>query len=354
MSGGSMKKQDATLDADELGESLLLPAAAVSRRDGDGGGSGGGRKWKKTYLDVLGVCCTAEVALVERLLAPVAGVRTVSVVVASRTVVVDHDSAVASESLIGKPPPSSFLAAINPTQILAQNSHGIRSTSSSPEPVEALNKAGLEASVRAYGSSGVISRWPSMYIVASGILLMASFLKWLVPPMQYLALAAACAGAPPMLRRGFAAASRLSLDINVLMLIAVTGAVALGDYMEAGAIVFLFTTAEWLETLACTKASAGMSSLMGMLPAKVVLAGTGEVVSLRDVHVGAVVAVRAGEIVPVDGVVVDGQSEVDESSLTGETFPVPKQLHSEVWAGTLNTDGKYNLTHTLTFRIHAT
>ncbi|KAL5197005.1 hypothetical protein ABZP36_000517 [Zizania latifolia] len=307
MAGGGVKRKGVTLDADEIGESLLLPAAAVvSRRDGDdGGGSGGERKWKKTYLDVLGVCCSAEVALVERLLAPLAGVRTVSVVVASRTVVVEHDSAAASESLI----------------------------------VEALNKAGLEASVRAYGSSGVISRWPSMYIVASGVLLVASFFKLLVPPMQYLALAAACAGAPPMLRRGFAAASRLSLDINVLMLIAVTGAVALGDYMEAGAIVFLFTTAEWLETLACTKASAGMSSLMGMLPAKVVLAGTGEVVSLRDVHVGAVVAVRAGEIVPVDGVVVDGQSEVDESSLTGETFPVPKQLHSEVWAGTLNTDG---------------
>jgi Cd2+/Zn2+-exporting ATPase len=56
-----------------------------------------------------------------------------------------------------------------------------------------------------------------------------------------------------MLLRGFAAASRLTLDINILMLIAVAGAVALRDYTEAGAIVFLFTTAEWLETLACTK-----------------------------------------------------------------------------------------------------
>uniref|UniRef100_A0A0E0Q5X1 P-type ATPase A domain-containing protein n=1 Tax=Oryza rufipogon TaxID=4529 RepID=A0A0E0Q5X1_ORYRU len=123
------------------------------------------------------------------------------------------------------------------------------------------------------------------------------------------------------------------------MLIAVAGALCLGDYTEAGAIVFLFTTAEWLETLACTKASAGMSSLMGMLPVKAVIATTGEVVSVRDVRVGDVVAVRAGEIVPVDGVVVDGQSEVDERSLTGESFPVPKQPHSEVWAGTMNFDG---------------
>ncbi|CAM0909429.1 unnamed protein product [Alopecurus aequalis] len=277
-----------------LEESLLPEEAAAARG-----------KWEKTYLDVLGVCCSAEVALVERLLEPLDGVRAVSVVVPSRTVVVEHDPAAVSQSRI----------------------------------VKVLNGAGLEASVRAYGSSGIISRWPSPYIVACGVLLLASCFRWLLPPLQWLALGAACAGAPPMLLRGFAAASRLTLDINILMLIAVAGAVALEDYTEAGVIVFLFTTAEWLETLACTKASAGMSSLMSMIPPKAVLAETGQVVNVRDIGVGAVVAVRAGEVVPVDGVVVDGQSEVDERSLTGESYPVPKQPQSEVWAGTLNLDG---------------
>ncbi|KAL6639010.1 hypothetical protein ACP70R_022740 [Stipagrostis hirtigluma subsp. patula] len=297
MGGG--KRLAVVPEAAEVKE-LLLPAP--------GSGDGGRKriKWEKTYLDVLGVCCSAEVALVERLLAPLAGVRAVSVVVPSRTVVVEHDPAAVSQSHI----------------------------------VSALNKAGLEASVRAYGSSGgVVGRRPSPYTVACGALLVASFFAPLLPPLRWLALAAACAGAPPLLLRGLAAASRLALDINVLMLVAVAGAAALGDFREAGAIVFLFTTAEWLETLACTKASAGMSSLMSMIPPKVVLAETGEVVSVRDVTVGAVVAVRAGEVVPVDGVVVDGQSEVDESSLTGESLPVPKQPPSEVWAGTLNLDG---------------
>ena len=218
--------------------------------------------------------------------------------------------------------------------------------------MKALNKAGLEASVRAYGSSGVVAgRWPSPYVLASGALLLASFLAPLLPPLRWLALAAACAGAPPMLLRAFAAATGLALDINVLMVVAVAGAAALGDYAEAGAIVFLFTAAEWLEALACAKAGSGMSSLMSTIPPRVVLAATGEVVGLRDVEVGAVVAVRAGEVVPVDGVVVDGQSEVDESSLTGESFPVPKQPPAEVWAGTMNLDGKrLHLFFSYTFR----
>nr|QUS52893.1 heavy metal ATPase 3 [Zea mays] len=282
-------------------ERLLPPPPARSADAGAGGAKSG--KWEKTYLDVLGVCCSAEVALVERLLKPIDGVRAVTVVVPSRTVIVEHDLAAVSQSHI----------------------------------VKALNKAGLEASVRAYGSSGVVARWPSPYTVASGALLLASLFAPLLPSLRWLALAAACAGAPPMVLRALAAG--LALDINALMLVAVAGAAALGDYAEAGAIVFLFTTAEWLETLACTKASAGMSSLMSMVPPTVVLAQTGEVVGVRDVGVGAVVAVRAGEVVPVDGVVVDGQSEVDESSLTGESFPVPKQPQAEVWAGTMNLDG---------------
>ncbi|PWZ38731.1 hypothetical protein Zm00014a_038724 [Zea mays] len=285
-------------------ERLLLPPPPA--RSGDAGAGGAKRgKWEKTYLDVLGVCCSAEVALVERLLKPIDGVRAVTVVVPSRT------------GAVGQRPAAG--------------------ASWRPNEMKALNKAGLEASVRAYGSSGVVARWPSPYTVGSGALLLASLFAPLLPSLRWLALAAACAGAPPMVLRALAAG--LALDINALMLVAVAGAAALGDYAEAGAIVFLFTTAEWLETLACTKASAGMSSLMSMVPPTVVLAQTGEVVGVRDVGVGAVVAVRAGEVVPVDGVVVDGQSEVDESSLTGESFPVPKQPQAEVWAGTMNLDG---------------
>jgi Cd2+/Zn2+-exporting ATPase len=88
-------------EAAEVEERLLPPPAAATSGDA---GAGGGRRgrWERTYLDVLGVCCSAEVALVERLLKPIDGVRAVTVVVPSRTVVVEHDPAAVSQSHIGK------------------------------------------------------------------------------------------------------------------------------------------------------------------------------------------------------------------------------------------------------------
>jgi len=104
MTGGAGRPAGAP-EAAEL-EERLLPLPSPGSGDADGGGGGGRRrgKWEKTYLDVLGVCCSAEVALVERLLSPIDGVRAVTVVVPSRTVIVEHDPAAVSPSHIGNRP----------------------------------------------------------------------------------------------------------------------------------------------------------------------------------------------------------------------------------------------------------
>ena len=86
-----------------------------------------------------------------------------------------------------------------------------------------------------------------------------------------------------------------------------------------------------------------MSSLMSMTPQKATVAETGEVVNVEDVKLNTILAVKAGEIIPVDGVVVEGTCEVDEKTLTGESFPVAKQKDSFVWAGTVNVNGRISL-----------
>ncbi|XP_062229726.1 cadmium/zinc-transporting ATPase HMA2-like isoform X2 [Phragmites australis] len=264
-------------------------------------------KSQKSYFDVLGICCPSEVPLVDKLLQPLPGVQKVTVIVPSRTVIVVHDA-----------------DTISPSQI-----------------VKVLNQAKLEASVRAYGSGTVKIRnkWPSPYVLFCGVFLVVSLFGHFWHPLKWFALVAAAAGLPPIVLRSISAARRLTLDVNILMLIAVSGAIALKDYSEAGFIVFLFTTAEWLETRASHKATAGMSSLMGMSPQKAVLVETGQVVAAQDVAIDTLIAVKAGEVIPIDGVVADGRSEVDESTLTGESFPVAKQPESHVWAGTINIDG---------------
>ncbi|KAK7265232.1 hypothetical protein RJT34_32848 [Clitoria ternatea] len=264
-----------------------------------------GKKLQKSYFDVMGLCCSSEVPLIENILRPLEGIKEVSVIVPSRTVIVVHDTLVISQLQI----------------------------------VKALNQARLEANARVYGDEKHQKKWPSPYSVASGMLLMLSLLKFVYHPFKYLALGAVAVGAYPIILKAFVSFRNLRLDINILMLIAVIGTIAMDDYLEAGTIVFLFSIAEWLESRASHKANAVMSSLMNIAPQKAVIAETGEVVDADEVKVNTILAVKAGEVIPIDGVVLDGTCEVDEKTLTGESFPVAKQKDSTVWAGTINLNG---------------
>lgn len=82
-----------------------------------------------------------------------------------------------------------------------------------------------------------------------------------------------------------------------------------------------------------------MSSLVSVVPQKAVLAETGEEMNADEVKLNTLLAVKAGEVIPIDGVVVEGDCEVDEKILTGESFPVTKQKDSFVWASTINLNG---------------
>ncbi|XP_044471994.1 putative inactive cadmium/zinc-transporting ATPase HMA3 [Mangifera indica] len=264
---------------------------------------------QKSYFDVLGLCCSSEVPLVENILKSLDGVKEVSVVVPTKTVIVVHDSLIISQLQI----------------------------------VKALNRARLEAHVRACGGKNYKKKWPSPYAVACGILLALSFFQYLCHPFRWMAVGAVAVGICPIILKGFAALRNLRLDVNILMLIAVIGTIAMNDYTEAGTIVFLFTIAEWLEARASHKATAVMSQLTSIAPRKAVIAETGEEVDAGEVKLNTVVAVKAGEIIPIDGIVVDGTCEVDEKTLTGESFPVAKQKDSSVWAGTINQNGYINV-----------
>ncbi len=142
-------------------------------------------------------------------------------------------------------------------------------------------------------------------------------------------------------RRTLAALRSRALDINVLMVIAVAGAIALGQYGEAASVVFLFAVAESLEAMTLERARTAIRSLMDLSPAEALVrdAGGERRVPVDAVAVGATVIVKPGDKIPLDGEVVAGESAVNQAPITGESLPVEKAAGDTVFAGTINGRG---------------
>lgn len=145
-------------------------------------------------------------------------------------------------------------------------------------------------------------------------------------------------GALRHLARGF-------LGVGLLMTIAAMGAVALGHIGEAAALAFLFSIAEALEDRAMDKAKHGLGSLLSLMPSttRVVRDGQDVTIEAKDVQIGDVLIIGAGERVATDGVVTTGRSMVDASAITGESIPLEVGPGTEVLAGSVNGGGSLTL-----------
>lgn len=131
------------------------------------------------------------------------------------------------------------------------------------------------------------------------------------------------------------------LDIDLLMVVAALGAAAIGAPFEGAMLLFLFSLSNALQDYAMERSSRAIHALMRLRPDNVLCEVDGEQQSLSvdEVDVGALIRLRSGDRVALDGSVVAGESSIDESSLTGESVPVLKQMGSTVYAGTVNVDG---------------
>ncbi len=180
---------------------------------------------------------------------------------------------------------------------------------------------------------------------ASGAALVAGSLVSLLDGPELLAtvlfaLAILAGGFLPA-RRAVAALGARTLDMNVLMTLAVVGAAIIGEWQEGAMVFFLFGIGNVLESRSLARTRRSIRDLMALAPPQVrVMRGTSEVaVPLAEAVVGDRVVVRPGERVPLDGVVRTGRSAFDEAPITGESVPVDKGPGDEVFAGSLNTSG---------------
>ncbi|WP_339104507.1 heavy metal translocating P-type ATPase [Haloterrigena salinisoli] len=152
---------------------------------------------------------------------------------------------------------------------------------------------------------------------------------------------AAVAGAP-ILRNGYYSARNRSLDIDFLMGIGILASVAAHHPFEGAMLAVLFSVAELLERFSMDRARDSLRELMDLSPDTATVKredGSEETVPADEVAVGDVVVVRPGEKIPADGVVLEGESAVDQSPITGESVPADKAAGDEVYAGTIPESG---------------
>ena len=151
-------------------------------------------------------------------------------------------------------------------------------------------------------------------------------------------------------KNGLIALKNLTLNMNSLMAVAVTGGVLIGAWPEAAMVMVLFQISESIEQLSMAKARRSIRDLMNVTPEKALVSqkdGTFASVAVEEVGPGALVRVSPGDRIPLDGRIVKGNTSIDQSSVTGESMPVEKAPGDTVWSGTVNR------THTIEMLVTA-
>lgn len=216
----------------------------------------------RTSLYVSGICCPSEVPIIERLLKPLPGVTDVAVNVTAKTTIVTHDNRTTDADLV---------LALNSASLGARIHSSLDENSDHRLPRWNVLLSGFLwalSMLSLLGKSddnGDDSHEP----VSSGSADMAANEETIWPwaeNLKWIAIAGIVVGWPPILKRAFGAMKTCVLDINMLMTLAVTGAIAIGDYVEGAAVVFLFALSEWLETRAGDRARAAIAAVLSMKP----------------------------------------------------------------------------------------
>jgi Zn2+/Cd2+-exporting ATPase len=268
----------------------------------------------QTTLQVAGMDCAEETRAIERALEPDPRVRAVQFNLIAGKVIVSHAPEVSPIELI-----------------------------------RAIESAGLEASLPEARPGDELSTRPqqarTVAVSISGLALMFGLiLQWSggTEALRVGAFALSIvSGGWFILPKAIRAARQLTLDMNVLMTVAVAGAAGIGEWAEGAAVAFLFALSELLESFSVARARRAIQSLLQLSPETAVVqseAGWREV-PVESVRPGELLLIKSGARVPLDGEVVSGRSTVNQAPITGESAPVEKEPGSFVFAGTINGPG---------------
>ncbi len=292
-----------------------------------------------TLYRVEGMDCAGCAAKIDTAVRRIPGVADVAVSASAGAMTVQHDATIDTGTIEKK------VAALGYTLILAAD--GAKRAEGQNHGAHDDGSAAETEGLHGHDHRPASGRWwrsrKGLLTIACGAALVGAYgLGKLIPPIApYAFVAAMLVGLVPIARRAAAAAlAGTPSSIEMLMTIAAVGAVFINAAEEAATVVFLFLVGELLEGVAAGKARASIQSLTSLVPKTALLEERGQTreVPAESLEVGAVILVRPGERIPADGVVVSGDSAVDEAPVTGESTPVRKGVDAKVLAGTVNGD----------------
>lgn len=183
------------------------------------------------------------------------------------------------------------------------------------------------------------------FLAVSGIALLISILGVLDLPVDPAWVAILLCGVPILLEALHGLITAFDIKADVLVSIALVASVIIGEDFAAGEVAFIMQLGALLEELTVARARAGIEKLVKLTPrtARVLHDGQADILPAEQVRVGDLVRVLPGETIPVDGVIVSGQTSVNQAIMTGESMPVDKSAGDSVASGTVNQFGSIDL-----------
>lgn len=182
-------------------------------------------------------------------------------------------------------------------------------------------------------------------LVIGGISLMISLFWSDLLPFNTAWIAIILCGVPIILEAIIGLITEFDIKADVLVSLALIASVCIGEYFAAGEVAFIMQLGSLLEDLTVAKARAGIEKLVHLTPqtARIIFGGTEKVIPAEKVRVGDILRVLPGETIPVDGIILSGETSVNQSVMTGESLPIDKTVGDEVSSGTVNQFGTFEM-----------
>ena len=182
-------------------------------------------------------------------------------------------------------------------------------------------------------------------LILSGLAVLASLIGWSPFPLDMAWIAIILCGIPIILEAVIGLVTAFDIKADVLVSLALIASLCIGEIFAAGEVAFIMQLGALLEEMTVAKARAGIEKLVHLTPqtARVLAKGTEKVIPAEQVQVDDLLRVLPGESVPVDGVIVSGQTSINQAVMTGESLPVDKTVGDEVSSGTVNQFGAFEM-----------